>query len=65
MQAVLVGPAEFGARIRRSMRSGRNPQRLVRCLDQIEEALERRGIRMRPYFMALRRHADRVMRETR
>jgi hypothetical protein len=63
MQTVLIGPDEFATRIRRSMRAGRNPHRLVRCLDQIEDALERRGIRMRSYFTALRRHADRVMRE--
>jgi hypothetical protein len=51
---LLVQPQEFAGRIRRSIRAGHNPRRLLKCINDVDEALSARGIHMRPYFAALR-----------
>ena len=61
LSILLVQPQEFAARIRNNMRLGRNPRRLLACIDDMEQALAHRGIEMRAYFAALRRE---VMRYT-
>ena len=56
---VLVQPQEFADRIRENIRLRRNPRRLLKCIDDLEEALLHRGIDMRAYFAALRRELAR------
>ena len=58
---LLVHPEEFAHRIRKSLHLGRNPRRLLKCVDDLELALSHRGVRMKPYFAALRREAEREM----
>lgn len=58
---VLVSPLEFARRVRNLIRNGQDPHRLLRCLDDVEHDLLRRGIRMRPYFASLRSAARRVI----
>ena len=57
---LLVKPEEFAARIRENIAAGRNPRRLLRCIDDLEAALKHRGIEMRAYFAALRRELFRA-----
>ena len=64
LATILVQPREFAARIRAARSKGRNPLRLLRCLDDVERELLRFGIRMAPYFRALRRDAARAMDES-
>ena len=56
---LLVQPQEFAERIRNNIRLGRNPRRLLDCIDDLEEALGHRGIEMHVYFAALRREVRR------
>jgi hypothetical protein len=58
---LLLDPREFAERVRVARREGRNPQRLIDCLDDIEQELERRGITMTLYFEALRKEARRAL----
>jgi hypothetical protein len=51
---LLVQPEEFAGRIRRSIRAGHPPRRLLKCINDCEQALSTRGLRMRAYFAALR-----------
>lgn len=59
LSVLMVRPAEFADRIRSNLRLGRNPRRLLKCIDDLEEALRHRGIEMRAYFEALRREVFR------
>ena len=61
IETVLVSPQEFAVRIRDMVRRHRDPQRMIRCLDLIEEDLARRGITMHSYFAALRKSAERAL----
>jgi hypothetical protein len=57
---LMVRPHEFGERIRKNAELGRNPRRLLKCIDDVEEALRHRGIEMHSYFEALRREVFRT-----
>ena len=59
LSVLLVQPQEFADRIRENIRLRRNPRRLLRCIDDLEEALRHRGVEMRAYFAALRRELSR------
>jgi len=59
LSVLLVQPQEFAERIRNSMRLGRNPRRLLDCIDDLEKALSHRGVEMHAYFAALRREVRR------
>ena len=61
LAVLMVAPEEFAGRIRRSVRAGRNPRRLLKCVDDVEQALSSRGIHMRSYFAALRRELQRFV----
>ena len=63
IETILVRPQEFATRIRAARGKGRNPARLVRCLDDVEADLARFGIRMGAYFRALRQEAHRALNE--
>jgi hypothetical protein len=56
---LMVRPHEFAERMRHNAALGRNPRRLLKCIDDVEEALRNRGIEMRSYFEALRREVFR------
>ena len=61
LQQMMVRPDEIAVRIRRALKEGRNPSRLLRCIDQLEIALGHRGIRMPRYFSSLRQEAARAL----
>jgi hypothetical protein len=56
----MVRPEEFAERIRRSLKRGSNPRRLLKCVDDLEAALGTRGVNMTAYFASLRREAARA-----
>ena len=58
---LMVQPQEFARRIRESLAAGKNPRRLLKCVDDAEIALRHRGIKMVAYFSALRREGKRAM----
>jgi hypothetical protein len=60
LTVLLVQPQEFADRIRQNIRLRKNPRRLLRCIEDLEEALLHRGIEMRAYFAALRRELGRA-----
>ena len=64
LQQMMVRPDEIAVRIRRALKEGRSPSRLLRCIDQLEIALSHRGIRMQRYFTSLRQEAARALGRT-
>jgi hypothetical protein len=61
LEQLMVRPDEIAKRIRDSLKAGRNPRRMLKCMDDLETALAHRGIRMPTYFASLRREAGRAL----
>ena len=63
LEQLMVHPDELALRLRRMLKLGKSPRRILKCIDDLETALGHRGVRMRVYFAALRREAERALKQ--